>query len=89
MDVAAAAPEGPDPFDNNEGTPHDGDDDDDSVTAPPLPSPKMNRGSRAMFRRFVVRDTFSGVTVFSSPRYATKPVDANSAGTIPTALHLR
>jgi hypothetical protein len=71
-DVAAAAPEGPDPFDRNDGTTHhdDGedDDDDDGVAAPPLPSPKMKRGSRARFRRFVVRDTLSGMTVFSSPR---------------------
>jgi hypothetical protein len=71
-DEAAAAPEGPDPFDRNNGTTHhdDGEDDDDDngVAAPPLPSPKMKRGSRARFRRFVVRDTLSGVTVFSSPR---------------------
>jgi hypothetical protein len=71
-DVAAAAPEGPDPFDRNNGMTHhnngDDDDDDDGVAAPPLPIPKMKRGLRARFRRFVVRDTLSGVTVFSSPR---------------------
>ncbi len=63
-DVAAAAPQGPDPFDRNNGTPHHN----NGVAAPPLPSPKMKRGSRARFRRFVVRDTLSGKTVFSSPR---------------------
>ncbi len=71
-DVVAAAPEGPNPFDRNNGTMHhdDGNDNDDNngVAAPPLPSPKMMRGSRARFRRFVVRDTLSGVTVFSSPQ---------------------
>jgi hypothetical protein len=46
----------------------DHDDDNDGVAAPPLPGPKMKRGFRARFRRFVVRDTLSGVTVFSSPR---------------------
>ena len=71
--MVAAAPEGPDPFDRNDGMTHhddgndDDDDDDNGVAAPPLPSPKMKRGSRARFRRFVVRDTLSGVTVFSSP----------------------
>jgi hypothetical protein len=71
-DVAAAAPERPDPFDRNDGTTyHDNgnnNDDDDGIAAPPLPSPKMKRGLRARFRRFVVRDTLSGVTVFSSPQ---------------------
>jgi hypothetical protein len=71
-DVAAAAREGPNPFDRNNGMMHhddgDDDDDDDGVATPPLPSPKMKRGSRARFRRFVVRDTLSGMTVFSSPR---------------------
>ncbi len=71
MDVAAAAPEGPNLFNRNDGTMHhdDGNDnnDNDGVAALPLPSPKMKRGSRARFRRFVVRDTLSSVTVFSSP----------------------
>jgi hypothetical protein len=70
-DVAVATPEGPDPFDRNDGMTHqdDGDNnnDEDGVTMPPLPSPKMKRGSRARFRRFIVRDTLRGVTVFSSP----------------------
>jgi hypothetical protein len=72
IDMAAAAPEGPDPFDRNDGTTHydDGDDnyDNNGVAALPLPSPKMKRGSRARFRRFVIRDTLSGMTVFSSPQ---------------------
>jgi hypothetical protein len=71
MDVAAAAPEGPNPFDRNNGTTHhnngDNDNDGDSIVVLPLSSPKMKRGSRARFRRFVVRDTLRGVTVFSSP----------------------
>jgi hypothetical protein len=71
-DVVAATPEGPNPFDRNDGTTHHNDgannDDDDGIAAPPLPSPKMKRGSRARFRRFVVRDTLSGMTVFSSPQ---------------------
>ncbi len=70
-DVVVAAPEGPNPFNRNNGTMHhdngNDDDDDDGVPAPPLPSPKMKRGSRARFRRFIVRDTLSGMTVFSSP----------------------
>ncbi len=71
MDVVAAAPEGPNSFDRNNGMMHydDGDNnyDDNGVATPPLPSPKMKRGLRARFRRFIVRDTLSGMTVFSSP----------------------
>ncbi len=50
MDVAAAAPEGPDPFNKNDRTTHhnDGDDNDDNdgIATLPLPSPKMNREDR-------------------------------------------
>ena len=82
IDVAAAAPDGPSPFERN---------DDDAAAPPPptLPNPKMKSGSRARFMRFVVNETFRGVTVLSSPRYAANPVEAKRAGTIPNALHLR
>lgn len=88
MDVAAAAPDGPTPFARYDGAPND-DDDAADTAPPPLPSPKMKRGSRAKFSRFVVRLTLSGVTVFNMPRYAAKPVLANNARTIPPALHRR
>jgi hypothetical protein len=45
--VAAAAPEGADPFDRKDGTMHHDNssngNDNDGVAAPPLPSPKMKR----------------------------------------------
>mmetsp|Transcript_15319 Transcript_15319/g.37696 ORF Transcript_15319/g.37696 Transcript_15319/m.37696 type:complete len:210 (+) Transcript_15319:4599-5228(+) len=55
----------------------------------PMPPPKMHSGSNTKFMAFVKRLTFNGVTVFSIPRYAAKPVAEMRAGTIPSARHLK
>mmetsp|Transcript_11563 Transcript_11563/g.27120 ORF Transcript_11563/g.27120 Transcript_11563/m.27120 type:complete len:224 (+) Transcript_11563:4377-5048(+) len=67
-----------------------------AIAAPAAPKPPktlLNKdppikiGSRTRFKRLVTIVTFSGVTVFSSPRYAAKPVEATSVGIMPSALH--
>lgn len=72
MEVAAAAPEAPKPLHilARIGLGH---------LMPIFPKPKMHSGSSRKFSKLVVRETFNGVTVFSSPRYAAKPESRNSA----------
>ena len=80
-DVAAAAPDAPSPvmslFMKME------------VGAPTPLNPNIHNGSSTRFNKFVVNDTFKGVTVFNNPLYAAKPVAENKAGIIPSALHLK
>ena len=52
IDVAAAAPEAPNPF-------HILNNIELGATIPLFPSPKMIRGSSARFNKFVTRDTFT------------------------------
>mmetsp|Transcript_52682 Transcript_52682/g.111916 ORF Transcript_52682/g.111916 Transcript_52682/m.111916 type:complete len:227 (-) Transcript_52682:900-1580(-) len=61
IDVAAAAPDAPSPFHNIFSN------DEPGGPMPLLPNPNMQSGSSTRFSRLVANDTFSGVTVFSSP----------------------
>ena len=72
MEVAAAAPEAPKPFHIHARI-------ELGHFIPVFPRPKIQSGSSSRFSKLVVRETFNGVTVFNSPRYAANPVALNSA----------